>query len=162
MCACVSRRESLLWFHKYKVTLTKDLWLLMDGIALNGPDIGKDCLKPWNRWKFQSKVFEKYFQMDKFIDRKDYRTNWNADCIPWLCIVKNIKYGHVYKGGKVERTNVTPIIFFYFKKTPEAIKNDWFLVELHGFFNFGWILVQWTSISKFLRSCQFFWHPLYP
>ena len=56
--------------------LIKDLWLQMDRIALNGPDVRKDCLKPWNWWKFSSKNFEKYFQMDNFIYRRGHRSHF--------------------------------------------------------------------------------------
>ena len=35
----------------------------MDGVAVNGPDIRKDGLKPCE-WLKMSKCFEKYFQMD--------------------------------------------------------------------------------------------------
>ena len=48
----------------------------MDGIAVNGPDIRKDGLKPCKWLKFMSKCFEKYFQMDNLIDRMGYRSNF--------------------------------------------------------------------------------------
>ena len=48
----------------------------MDGIAVNGPDIGKDGLKPCKWLKIMSKIFEKYFQTDKFIDRMDYSSSF--------------------------------------------------------------------------------------
>ena len=48
----------------------------MDGIAVNGPDIRKDGLKPCIWLKFMSKIFEKYFQMDNLIDRMGYRSHF--------------------------------------------------------------------------------------
>jgi hypothetical protein len=41
----------------------------MDGIALNGPNLWLDWLKPCKWLSFLSKFFEKYFQMDDFIDK---------------------------------------------------------------------------------------------
>ena len=41
----------------------------MDGIALNGPELWQDWLKPCKWLRFLSKTFEKYFQMDNFIDK---------------------------------------------------------------------------------------------
>jgi hypothetical protein len=46
----------------------------MDGIAVNGPDIRKDDLKPCKWLKFMSKIFEKYFKMDNLKDRMGYRS----------------------------------------------------------------------------------------
>ena len=48
----------------------------MDGIALNGPDIRKDGLKPFKWLRFMNKIFEKYFQMDNLIDRMGYRSHF--------------------------------------------------------------------------------------
>ena len=43
----------------------------MDGIAPNGPDITYVGLfKTWKWLEFVSKMFEKYFQMPDFIDRR--------------------------------------------------------------------------------------------
>ena len=36
----------------------------IDGIALNGPDIRNDGMKPCKWLKFMGKIFEKYFQMN--------------------------------------------------------------------------------------------------
>ena len=48
----------------------------MDGIAVNGPIISKDCLNPSLWSKFLDKKFEKYFQMDNLIDRRGYRSQF--------------------------------------------------------------------------------------
>ena len=45
----------------------------MDGIAVNGPDIRYDGLKPCKWLKFMSKSFEKYFLMDNLMVRMGYR-----------------------------------------------------------------------------------------
>ena len=47
----------------------------MDGIYVNGPDIRKDGLKPCKWLKFQSKIFEKIFQLDNLIDRMGYQSH---------------------------------------------------------------------------------------
>ena len=48
----------------------------MDGIYVNGPDIRKDGLKPCKWLKFQSKIFEKIFQLDNLIHRwMGYKSN---------------------------------------------------------------------------------------
>ena len=73
----------------------------MDGIHLNGLDIMKDYLKSWNWLNLLSKIFEKYFQIDNFIDRRGYRSfcirlklhhktlKMKSCSMLWLCIVKN-------------------------------------------------------------------------
>ena len=45
----------------------------MDGIDLNGLDIMKHYLKSWNWLNLLGKIFEKYFQIDNFINRRGYR-----------------------------------------------------------------------------------------
>jgi len=48
--------------------------------------------------KFLVKIFEKYFLMDSFIDKKGY-------------CKKMAKNGHVHEGGKIGRSDATPTEF---------------------------------------------------
>ena len=49
----------------------------MDGTDLNGPDIMKECLKLEISENYVlSKMFEKYFQMNNFINKRGYRHHY--------------------------------------------------------------------------------------
>ena len=54
----------------------KDLWLQTNGIALNGPDIMYSGVKPCKWLKLLSKIFEKYFLVDNFINKTSYRCHF--------------------------------------------------------------------------------------
>ena len=56
----------------------------MDGIAVNGPIIKKDCLYSsyWSKVLF--KKCEKYFQMDDLIDRRGYRSQFLLQIVATL------------------------------------------------------------------------------
>ena len=58
----------------------------MEGIALNGPGIMQNGLK------LLSQIFEKYFQMVKFIDRKGSRSQFLLQIVATPQIKTNKKY----------------------------------------------------------------------